>query len=80
MFPIKIPRITFWRSVLLIVLASGLYSTYLRFTAGLGASTALSDSFTWGLWIGFDVLCGVALAAGGFTFCAVVFVFNIERF
>jgi Ni/Fe-hydrogenase subunit HybB-like protein len=80
MFPIKIPRITFWRSVLLIVLASGLYSTYLRFTAGLGASTALSDSFPWGLWIGFDVLCGVALAAGGFTISAVVYVFNIKRF
>ena len=80
MFPIKIPRITFWRSVLLIVLASGLYSTYLRFTAGLGASTALSDGFPWGLWIGFDVLCGVALAAGGFTISAVVYVFNIERF
>ena len=80
MFPIKIPRITFWRSVLLIVLVSGLYSTYLRFTAGLGASTALSDGFPWGLWIGFDVLCGVALAAGGFTISAVVYVFNIKRF
>ena len=80
MFPIKIPRFTFWRSVFLIVLASGLYSTYLRFTAGLGASTALSDGFPWGLWIGFDVLCGVALAAGGFTISAVVYVFNIKRF
>ncbi|HEU0005124.1 MAG TPA: Ni/Fe-hydrogenase cytochrome b subunit [Terriglobia bacterium] len=80
MFPTKIPRITFWRSVFLIVLASGLYSTYLRFSAGLGASTALSDRFPWGLWIGFDVLCGVALAAGGFTISAVVYVFNIERF
>lgn len=80
MFAIKTPRITFWRGVLLIVLGTGLYSTYLRFSAGLGASTALSDSFPWGLWIGFDVLCGVALAAGGFTISAVVYVFNIERF
>src|SRR5580765_1901475 len=80
MFPIKIPRITFWRSVFLIVLACGLYSTYLRFSAGLGASTALSDRFPWGLWIGFDILCGVALAAGGFTISAVVYIFHIERF
>ncbi len=29
--------------------------------------TNLSDTFPWGLWIGFDVLCGVGLAAGGFT-------------
>ena len=42
--------------------------------------TNLSDSFPWGLWIGFDVLCGVALAAGGFTITTVVYVFNLKRF
>lgn len=80
MLAMRFPRLTFWRGVLLIVLGAGLYSAYLRFSAGLGASTALSDRFPWGLWIGFDVLCGVALAAGGFTISAVVYVFNIERF
>jgi c(7)-type cytochrome triheme protein len=79
MFP-KFLRVTFWRAVLLIVLSSGLYSTFVRFSSGLGASTALTDRFPWGLWIGFDVLCGVALAAGGFTISAVVYVFNIDRF
>lgn len=80
MAKLKIPTLTFWRGVLLIILASGLYSTIVRFSGGLGASTALSDRFPWGLWIGFDVLCGVALAAGGFTISAVVYIFNIERF
>jgi len=80
MFARKVPAFTFWRGVLAVALGAGLYSAYLRFTAGLGASTALSDSFPWGLWIGFDVLCGVALAAGGFTISAVVYVFNIDRF
>lgn len=80
MTKIGIPRLTFWRAVLLVVLLAGLYATLLRFTRGLGASTALSDQFPWGLWIGFDVLCGVALAAGGFTISAVVYIFNIERF
>jgi Ni/Fe-hydrogenase subunit HybB-like protein len=46
----------------------------------LGASTNLSDRFPWGLWIGFDVLCGVMLAAGGFTLMAAVHIFNAERF
>lgn len=73
-------KITFWRVVALFLLAGGLYSTVLRFVYGLGASTALSDHFPWGLWIGFDILCGVALAAGGFTISAVVYVFHIERF
>ena len=46
------PKITFWRTVLVVVLATGFYSTFLRFTKGLGAATALSDHFPWGLWIG----------------------------
>jgi Ni/Fe-hydrogenase subunit HybB-like protein len=74
------PKITFWRVVLVVVLATGFYSTLLRFTQGLGAATALSDKFPWGLWIGFDVLCGVGLAAGGFTLAAVVYIFHLERF
>ncbi len=52
----------------------------LRFALGLGASTALSDTTPWGLWIGFDVMGGVALAAGGFVMAAVVHVFHQERY
>lgn len=73
-------KITFWRVVFVFIVLAGLYSGALRFIKGLGASTALSDQFPWGLWIGFDILCGVALAAGGFTLSAVVYVFHIERF
>jgi Ni/Fe-hydrogenase subunit HybB-like protein len=73
-------HITFWRAVLVVLLALGLYATYVRFTQGLGAATNLSDQFPWGLWIGFDILCGVGLAAGGFTLCAIVYIFNIKAF
>lgn len=76
----KIPKITFWRVVFVVVMIAGLFTTAVRFGKGLGAVTALSDQFPWGLWIGFDVLCGVALAAGGFTVSAVVYIFHIERF
>ena len=76
----KLPKLTFWRAVLMLVLAAGFYSTLLRFTQGLGAATNLSDQFPWGIWIGFDVLCGVGMAAGGFTVAAIVYVFHIERF
>ncbi len=76
-----VPRIrfTFWKAVLLFLLVAGAYVTYLRFFHGLGASTHLSDQFPWGLWIGFDVMCGVMLAAGGFTLTAAVEIFNIKR-
>ncbi len=51
-----------------------------RFLAGLGAVTNLTDRTPWGLWIGFDVMGGVALAAGGFVIAATVYVFRGERF
>ena len=70
----------FWTYLFGLILAAGAVVTVLRFWKGLGAVTNLSDRFPWGLWIGFDVLCGVALAAGGFTITAAVYVFNLKRF
>jgi len=72
-------RFTFWKAVFLFLMAAGLYATFVRFTQGLGASTHLNDQFPWGIWIGFDVLCGVMLAAGGFTLTAAVHILNIKR-
>jgi len=72
-------RPTFWKLVFLALMAAGFYATVVRFTQGLGRSTNLSDHFPWGIWIGFDVLCGVMLAAGGFTLTAAVHIFNIKR-
>jgi Ni/Fe-hydrogenase subunit HybB-like protein len=74
------PRPTFWEAVFWIILAGGFYATFLRFFYGLGEATNLADHFPWGLWIGLDILCGVGLAAGGFTLVAVVHIFNIERY
>jgi len=51
-----------------------------RYTLGLGLTTALTDRTPWGLWIGFDVMAGVALAAGGFVIAAAVHVFHLERY
>jgi Ni/Fe-hydrogenase subunit HybB-like protein len=76
----RIGRVGFWPSVFAVLLALLALVTVLRFAQGLGAVTNLSDRFPWGLWIGFDVLCGVGLAAGAFTLTAVVHVFNIKRF
>ena len=51
-----------------------------RFIFGLGATTNLNDSTPWGLWIGFDVMSGVALAAGGFVITAIVYIIRREEF
>ena len=51
-----------------------------RIIFGLGATTNLTDSTPWGFWIGFDVMGGVALAAGGFVTTAFFYVFKREEF
>jgi len=76
----RLMKFTLWKVVFLAIMAAGAYATVVRFTRGLGASTNLSDQFPWGIWVGFDVLCGVMLAAGGFTLMAAVHIFHIERF
>ena len=72
-------KLTFWRVVFLVIMALGLYSSFVRYFRGLGAVSNMTDQFPWGLWIGFDCLCGVMLAAGGFCVIGAVYLFNVER-
>ena len=58
----------------------GLVPIILRYINGLGAVTNLSDGRPWGFWISFDLYCGVALAAGGFTLAGAVYIFNREKY
>ena len=78
--PVRRFRPGFWTGVFILLFLAFCTVTVIRFTKGLGAVTNLSDQFPWGLWIGFDLLCGVGLAAGAFTLTAVVHLFNLKRF
>lgn len=62
------------------VILIGVVLTVMRFTGGLSAVTNLDDNNPWGIWIGFDLLCGVALAAGGYTTSAACYLFGFKRF
>ncbi len=63
-----------------IIVCVGLVLTVVRFTQGLRATTNLTNNYPWGLWIGFDVLCGVALAAGGFVLASTVHLFGLRDY
>jgi Ni/Fe-hydrogenase subunit HybB-like protein len=58
----------------------GLAVAVVRFIYGIGAVSNLSDGRGWGLWISFDLYCGVALAAGGFTLAGTVYIFNLKKY
>lgn len=66
--------------LMLLVLGTGTALILLRFVYGIGAVTNLSDQFPLGLWIGFDVMGGVALAAGAFVIAGLAHIFRVERF
>ena len=68
----------FW--VLVFFMVSGAVFAYFRFFHGFGSVTNLSKAYPFGLWIAFDVACGVALAAGGFTTAAIVEIFGRDSY
>ncbi|MDR1480086.1 MAG: polysulfide reductase NrfD [Planctomycetaceae bacterium] len=72
--------ITFIRVLLFLLALFAFGVVAVRFLFGLSAVTNLNDDWPWGLWIGFDVMCGVALAGGGYGTALLVHVFHIERF
>lgn len=58
----------------------GLILVVYRWINGLGVTTGLSDGRGWGIWIGFDVLCGIALAAGAFCIAGTVYILHLKEF
>ncbi|MFH1010478.1 MAG: NrfD/PsrC family molybdoenzyme membrane anchor subunit [bacterium] len=73
-------QITPFNIIAALILAVGIPVTFVRFTQGLAATTHLTDNYPWGLWIGVDVLCGVALAAGGFALGSAVYLFGMKEY
>lgn len=68
------------RMVMLVLAALAVAIAVYRLATGLGTTTNLNDQWPWGLWIGFDVLTGVALAGGGYSTALLVHVLHIEKF
>lgn len=73
-------QITVYRATLYVILMLGAILAAARLFLGLGATTNLSDAYPWGLWVSFDILAGVALAGGGFTMAAAIYIFNLKKF
>ena len=66
--------------VLVVLTVAGALAALYRLVFGLGASTNLTDTHPWGLWIAADVMAGVALAAGGYCMSAAYYVFGMKKY
>lgn len=78
--PIDKPLFTSGVKIILACMMIGLSVGLYRLFTGLGGVTNLDNQYPLGLWIGVDVATGVALAAGGFTTGALVYIFHREYF
>ncbi len=65
-------------SIPIILLGTGLIVW--RFIYGIGSVTNLSQEVPWGLWIGFDVVTGVAFAGGAYVITFMAYILNIRKY
>lgn len=63
-----------------LILLLGAVLIVIRFAFGLGAVTNLSQEFPWGIWIGFDVVTGVAFAGGAYVLTFMVYIMRLEKY
>jgi Ni/Fe-hydrogenase subunit HybB-like protein len=66
--------------ITIVIMAVAAVILYIRFTQGLGSVTNLSQDVPWGLWIGFDVITGVAFAGGAYVLTFMVYILKVEKY
>jgi len=74
------PWLTTFNVISIPVIMAGLVILVFRFIYGLGSVTNLTQEHPWGLWLGFDVVTGVALAGGAYVITFVVYVMRVEKY
>ncbi len=76
-------RIKTWTphtAAIFILMLVGIAAMAYRLLYGLGAASGMNDVYPWGFWLAFDVLGGVAMAAGGFIIACAIYIFNWKKY
>ncbi len=72
--------ITPFNLISLPIMLLGLILIIIRFWKGIGSITNLSQEIPWGLWIGFDVVTGVAFAGGAYVITFMVYILKMKQY
>jgi Ni/Fe-hydrogenase subunit HybB-like protein len=72
--------ITPFNVISLPIMLTGLILIVIRFWKGIGSITNLTQDVPWGLWIGFDVVTGVAFAGGAYVITFMVYILNMKQY
>jgi Ni/Fe-hydrogenase subunit HybB-like protein len=76
----KAPLLTLFNVISVPIIVLGMVLIVIRFWKGLGSVTNLSNEFPWGLWVGFDVVTGVAFAGGAYTVTFMVYILGMKTY
>ena len=71
---------TLFNVISLPIMLLGLILIIIRFSKGIGSITNLTQDTPWGLWIGFDVVTGVAFAGGAYVLTFMVYILNQKKY
>jgi Ni/Fe-hydrogenase subunit HybB-like protein len=78
------PRLRFHLSplvwVLLALMGIAFIVAMIRFGAGIGAISNLSNAYPWGFWVSFDLFTGIAISSGAFVLTSLVYILELEEF
>src|SRR5665811_90773 len=70
-----------WFNIISIpIILTGIVLIVIRFINGIGSITNLSQDTPWGLWIGFDVVTGVAFAGGAYVLTFMVYILKMDKY
>ncbi len=72
--------LTLFNVISIPIMILGLALIVYRFIYGIGSVTNLTQDTPWGLWIGFDVVTGVAFAGGAYVLTFMVYILNIRKY
>lgn len=71
---------TWFNMISIPIMILGLALIVIRFWKGIGSITNLTQEVPWGLWIGFDVVTGVAFAGGAYVVTFMVYILNMQKY
>nr|WP_321355239.1 NrfD/PsrC family molybdoenzyme membrane anchor subunit [uncultured Draconibacterium sp.] len=72
--------VTWFNVISIPIMLLGLGLIIIRFWKGIGSITNLTQEVPWGLWIGFDVVTGVAFAGGAYVVTFMVYILNMKSY
>ena len=73
-------RLTWWDTLLLVIMAVGVVLAVVRYAGGIGSVANINNAYPWGWWVGYGIMTMIALGGVGFTITLLVEILGVHRY